>query len=337
MADAWEAVDHRTMNARRLFDVASQLRGRNAAVSVADYFREWQIAHEPEWKPATKKLYAEVSKDFLTFLGARGDEPMSRLEKKDALAYRADAAKRNAPGTVNKRLKGVKAMLAEALQDELIPANPFDGVALLPATATEEDQTYTDEQIQAVLRTAMGEWKGMTLLGIYTGQRLGDVRSMTWEQVDLQKKVLRLSTGKVGLRVVIPLAPPLFDYLAGLEHRQGPIHPDAAVRSVGTLSNQFVAILEKIGIREKSTHQSKGKGRGFRRENLGLSYHNLRHTATTWLYEAGVPEAVVMALIGHKSKQMSAHYTHVGEDALREAVGKMRDLRQAAAMPDVTL
>jgi hypothetical protein len=42
-----------------------------------------------------------------------------------------------------------------------------------------------------------------------------------------------------------------------------------------------------------------------------LSFHSLRHTAVSLLKDAGIPEAAVMELGGHDSKQMSAHYTHV--------------------------
>jgi integrase len=39
--------------------------------------------------------------------------------------------------------------------------------------------------------------------------------------------------------------------------------------------------------------------------------------------EAGVPEAVVMELVGHDSEQMSAHYTHVGREALEKAAATL--------------
>jgi integrase len=49
----------------------------------------------------------------------------------------------------------------------------------------------------------------------------------------------------------------------------------------------------------------------------------LRHTAVTLLKDAGIPEAVVMELVGHDSEQMSAHYTHVGQEALEKATAAL--------------
>jgi integrase len=57
-----------------------------------------------------------------------------------------------------------------------------------------------------------------------------------------------------------------------------------------------------------------------------LSFHSLRRTATTLLHEAGIPQAVAQALIGHDSAAVHEVYISVGREALVKA---------AAAFPDV--
>jgi integrase len=44
------------------------------------------------------------------------------------------------------------------------------------------------------------------------------------------------------------------------------------------------------------------------------------------LKDAGIPEGVVMELVGHDSKSMSAHYTHVGAEALEKAVAALPEI-----------
>ena len=44
------------------------------------------------------------------------------------------------------------------------------------------------------------------------------------------------------------------------------------------------------------------------------------------LKEAGVPDAAIMALVGHDSVAMSQHYTHVGREALQKATHAFPDL-----------
>ena len=61
------------------------------------------------------------------------------------------------------------------------------------------------------------------------------------------------------------------------------------------------------------------EGRRLPREE-DLHYHDLRHTALSWLLEAGVDYAVVQRLAGHKLPGMTEGYLHLWESRLREAV-----------------
>jgi integrase len=57
-----------------------------------------------------------------------------------------------------------------------------------------------------------------------------------------------------------------------------------------------------------------------------LSFHSLRHTAVSLLKDAGVPDAVVIALVGHESSAMSHRYTHVGKEALAKAAKSLPEI-----------
>ena len=69
-------------------------------------------------------------------------------------------------------------------------------------------------------------------------------------------------------------------------------------------------------------------GRDVHRERNELSFHSLRHNATSMLKEAGIPESVARELVGHASAAVSRQYTHVGDDALREAVESLPEIYQ---------
>ncbi len=49
-------------------------------------------------------------------------------------------------------------------------------------------------------------------------------------------------------------------------------------------------------------------------------FHDLRHTAFTKMVEAGVPEGVIRALMGHVSRAMMDRYSHVRMEAMGTAV-----------------
>jgi len=81
----------------------------------------------------------------------------------------------------------------------------------------------------------------------------------------------------------------------------------SATSTAARLSNAFYNILVAAGLAVKKSHKAAehGKGRSARREQNDLSFHCLRHTATSLLKNAGVNEAVAMEFIGHDSPAVS--------------------------------
>ena len=96
-----------------------------------------------------------------------------------------------------------------------------------------------------------------------------------------------------------------------------------------TLSRQFGELMAQVGLAVKKTHEPRDeerKGRTARRAASELSFHSLRHTATSLMKNAGVSPAVVQDIIGHESAEISAHYTHIESDAKRKALDAIPDL-----------
>ena len=57
------------------------------------------------------------------------------------------------------------------------------------------------------------------------------------------------------------------------------------------------------------------------------SLHSLRHSLSTWLNQAGVPDATRMALAGHEDEDVSLGYTLMLELETRSAaLGKIPSL-----------
>jgi integrase len=179
------------------------------------------------------------------------------------------------------------------------------------------------------LAIADAEWQSLIKLGLYTGQRLGDLALLRWENVDLVGGRLFLTTRKTGQTIKVPLAGALREHLISLsssDNPKTPLHPRAYELVKGqkgrvvSLSNQFIDLLGQAGLRIPQTHQSRGKGRSGPRDRSELSFHSLRHSAVSMLKTAGVAHAVAQALVGHESEAISQHYTSIGESSLAEAL-----------------
>ncbi|MGH7976263.1 MAG: tyrosine-type recombinase/integrase [Limisphaerales bacterium] len=77
---------------------------------------------------------------------------------------------------------------------------------------------------------------------------------------------------------------------------------------------------------KERTHKSKSKGRDAKRQLNEISFHSLRHTATSLLKNAGVSDVVARDIIGHESAAVSQNYTHIETETKRVALGKLPDI-----------
>ncbi len=343
LALQWEdAVRRRVTEAqarRVLSDIHEQIHGNPLlSQSTAEYGTQWLGRKGLETAAATFKSYKHTVEAFVAFLGNAANQPMQYVTPTQVSAWRDAGAKRTSALTVNNRLKILRVFFQSAWRDGLIQDNPAAKVGTLK-TESAARRPFTLKELKAMLRVASPEWRGMILAGLYTGQRLSDLGSLTWLNVDLKRRELSLVTNKTGRRQIIPIAKPLRAYLENLptsDDPKAPIFPEIyplAMRQGGssTLSQQFHDVLVAANlVKERPPkRQSQGIGRDGPRQRSEISYHSLRHSATSLLKNAGVPEAVARDLIGHESAEISRHYTHVDERSKRSAIAKLPDLTTA--------
>ena len=334
IADSYEEAANKVRTAKQVRDVISALHkeitGEDIpAQSFRIYSQTWLTTKEPEVSKSTQVAYRNAVAKFTVFLGAKADEDMTSITPGVVTQFRNQEAKTLAPKTVNQEMKCLRMLFKAARRDRVISEDPSEFVNATKKAKSGARRPFTTEELQRVLAVADDEWKSLIRLGLYTGQRLGDLVALTWQNVDLQRAELRLTTQKTGKSLILPLPAHLLNRLkmqVGENARAGHVHPSAyevwkRSGKTSTLSNQFIDLLAKAGLREKKSHQklAHAPGRGVGSSTGGLSFHCLRHTAVSMMKDAGIPEAAVMELVGHDSEQMSAHYTHVGQDALKKA------------------
>ncbi len=59
---------------------------------------------------------------------------------------------------------------------------------------------------------------------------------------------------------------------------------------------------------------------GIKSPLAGLRFHDLRHHAITELAESQTSDITIMSISGHVSRKMLEHYSHIRQDAKRDAV-----------------
>jgi len=159
-------------------------------------------------------------------------------------------------------------------------------------------------------------------IALLTGLRFGEIRNLKWSQIDLDDSMLRVGRSKTraGTGRRVPMSEDLhstFTSHAGwIKEKLGPaqegwyvfpfsnrVRPVDPLRPITTIKSSWEAARKAAKVE--------------------CRFHDLRHTAYTKMIEAGVPEGVIMALMGHVSRAMVERYSHVRMPALREAAGKL--------------
>ena len=342
---AWEKAELKASNGALSIDAAREIIEQgvrdaflraNAALlpstTIKAWCETWLAAKKIEVEESTWPSYKVVIERFLDFLGdTASNRHIATLHSTDIARFRAREATQLTRGTVNLRMTVLRICFGEAVRQELLTSNPAAKVDNLKSSAESKRRAFTLDEVKRILRACGDddEWRGLVLCGLYLGQRLGDLARLTWRAIDLEQDEIAFTAKKTGRRVLLPLVPQLVDYFSALpanDDPNAPIFPrSAAIKSTGTLSNQFRDILVEAGLAEPYTTNGK-KGRSAARETIDVSFHSLRHTATSMLKAAGVSNALAMAIIGHESEAVSRQYTHLDTDTSRRAMAKVPDV-----------
>jgi len=344
LADEWEdaeraAVLTLTACRRAIGDAYQRANGEQLpAATVRGFAKEWLLRKADTIGEKSEVKYQGVVDAFLKHLGPQADADIMLLRKSHISNYLRAVAKQKSVRSANGHIKILRAMLNDARRDELIDTNPAELVRPLKSkrgTPKVERRPFSMDQIKEILRVAPPDIRALTLLGLYTGQRMGDLCRLKWSAVDFEMGEIRFTTSKTGRHQKIPLAPALENLLRGLEAGDDPeafVLPELAERiersNSSAVSRRFRSSLVAAGIVAPRSHRKSkdGKGRDGQRKLSPYSFHCLRHTLTTMLKSAGVSSPVAQEIIGHESEAMSRVYTHLGDSELREAMNRLPKL-----------
>ena len=287
------------------------------------FLNDWADRAERTKSSATAIRYKGTIKKFLESLGPKAEAALADITPQDVQKFVSSRLEggRNAT-TVMVDIKTLNAPFALAMRQGLILTNPVPA-ADAPKAEKESREPFTWEQVGKLIKHAEGEWKTAIMLGAFTGQRLGDCISITWDCVDLEKHLLRFRPQKTRHQkrdLVLPLHPDLEKHLMDLPEQKGqPLCPGLSKAKIGGrsgLSRKFQEIMKKAKIEGHSVAAGGDEGRVFNK----LSFHSLRHTYVSQLANAGIAPDVRQLLSGHADEKSHAVYTHTKLDTLRKAI-----------------
>lgn len=336
IADEYEAVSRGKRTVSQVHSVLAELTKEMTgeglpSFTVREYITQFMERKAPRVSEATLVKYQGAADSLLRGLGEKSNAQLASISTTHLHDWQKKELERIRPGTLQLYTRLVRQLFKQAQAEGLRPDNPSAMLAPLKKEMAVR-KAFAVDQVQQLLREADGEWPSLILFATYTGQRLGDLAKLSWDNVDIESRLITLRTIKTGKELHIPIAEPLRRYL--LEHtpakkRHGPVHPTANTKSVVKLSAEFSRLLVVAKIREP-TKKNKGPGsRAAKRTRNPYTFHCFRHTAVSMMKSAGVSEAVVMDLIGHESAAVSRGYTHLDLESKKSALAVLPDITRA--------
>lgn len=243
-----------------------------------------------------------------------------------------------APATVHKLHVVLHKALKAAVADGLIPRNAAAGLKL-PRITREEIDPLTEEQAKLLIETVRGDrLEALYVLALNTGMRQGELLALKWDDVDLERGVLRVRrtlthankayvlgepktsksrrTIRLTASAVTALRAHLSRQLEEMERLSSLYQPGGLIfaTETGSIINpsnlrnrSFKPLLKKAGLPP-------------------IRFHDLRHTCATLLLSKDVNAKVVSEMLGHSSISVTLDiYSHLLPDMQEKAAEALEE------------
>jgi integrase len=222
------------------------------------------------------------------------------------ISYTASENTQLSPRTTN-YYQVVCAEVFNLLKDDVgLQENPFSSILKLDMK-NETREAFTPDELQTIFDNLDGFTRPLFMMAVWTGLREGDICTLKWSDVDLERRLISRKTRKTGTSVQIPISDQLYSLLAA-EPRTDfeyvfPKHAEMYLANPSGVSYRVKQFLEGLGI--QTTRIPEGRTRAISVKDL----HSCRHTFCYYAGIAGIPLAVVQSIVGHMSPEMTKHYS----------------------------
>lgn len=215
------------------------------------------------------------------------------------------------PGSIARYFSELAGCFKYAKKQKLISRNwvPPTRGADLPEQ-NEPDQRYFDSaqvaNLVKIARMLDKSWGGMPALielAFCTGLRSGSLKALNWSDVDLTAGVVTVERTKNGDPIIAPLSSNAKCELEKLPGKTGLV-----------FANKEGLAFHWRKIWDKVTTEA-----GFPQHH----FHLLRHSCGSAMAKAGVSQANIMSIMGHRSLNASKRYMHLNVTGKQDVVSRV--------------
>lgn len=232
--------------------------------------------------------------------------------------YGKHKGKKRSDATVNRYLASLSPVLSVAVKEwGWLDSNPCRNIKR--RTESRGRVRYLNDDERQSLLTAcekdaeLPELKVIVLIAMLTGARRGEIRTLRWRHVDLQRNRLILEETKNGETRAVPLVGPALDSLKGW----------AQVRPI---NNDTYVFPSRVANSSKPLDFDSAWQQVVRVSGIkDFRFHDLRHTAASYLAQSGAGLREIGDILGHKTLAMVIRYSHLCDDHKNATAERMVD------------
>jgi len=238
---------------------------------------------------------------------AFGSVKLANIRRGDVQRYATERSSKVASGSVVKELNILKHLFHLAVEWEIIPMNPAQGMKM-PRVPAGRVRYLQPAELRAVLEACPKWLRPIAGLLAFSGMRRSEVLGLRSLDVD-----------RSGERIMLP------------QTKNG----DGRIVWLNALACQVLDSIPKNGAR--STDLVFPATDEISRENVSLAFlrtcrrvgiadfrlHDLRHTAASWLRMSGADLQDVAELLGHRDLRMTKRYSHLSPAHLSAAIKRL--------------
>ncbi len=272
--------------------------------------------YEREVTPLKKGVVQELSRVRILKNSFLANRSMASIQGKDIAKYRDDRLKNVSEATLRREFTILSHVFKIAIKEWGMAglANPVEAIRLPSGRGKVRERRLMPGELDRICEISESlSLPSLVRLAVETGMRRGELAGMTWDNVDLKKRTVTLSETKNGEKRIVPLSPEALRILSGLPRRlDGEVW---GLKDDHSISTAFIrAVSRARAVYEKECEEKKEKpDTSFL---VDLTFHDLRHEATSRFFEKGFNVMEVASITGHKTLQMLKRYTHLKAEDL---------------------
>lgn len=247
----------------------------------------------------TKRSEQSDKSRIKTLLDAFGEYRLASLTSTQVATFRDRRLQIVGPQSVIHEINLLNRVLKAATMDWgiALPGGLPTAQVRKPTKPRGRDRRVNKEEIERILAaTESTELRTIITLAVETGMRRNELASLLWDDVDLKKQTAYLPKTKTDIPRTIPLSKAAV----------------AALKTFGPTNEGRV-----FSLQAESMSQAFERACESHRANVSeVRFHDLRHEATSRLFEKGLNLMEVATITGHKTLDMLKRYTHLRAEDL---------------------